>query len=130
MEKTEEKEFDDSHEEHGVRDEVYSKIIRAGKRTYFFDVKATRKDDYYLTITESKKKFGKDGNPFYEKHKIFLYEEDFEKFMFGLTDVISFIDSEAVGSVITNQPYTETDENNSLVSSEYINVEFEDLGEK
>ena len=55
------------------RDEIYSKPVRAGKRTYFFDVKATRNNDYYLTITESKKKLEKDGSQNYEKHKIFLY---------------------------------------------------------
>ena len=62
------------------RDEIYSKPVRAGKRTYFFDVKATRNNDYYLTITESKKKLEKDGSQNYEKHKIFLYKEDFDKF--------------------------------------------------
>ena len=132
MEKAEEKEFDDSHDEQGIKDEVYSKIIRAGKRTYFFDVKTTRRDDYYLTITESKKRFGNDGKPFYEKHKIFLYKEDFEKFIIGLTDAVSFINSETVGSVITNSPYAEDKEteNDSIASVEYTNVEFEDLGEK
>lgn len=70
------------------REEVYSKKIRAGKRTYFFDVKSTRSNDYYLTITESKKRL-EDG--VFVKHKIFLYKEDFEKFSEGLTDVISFI---------------------------------------
>ena len=57
------------------REEVYSKAVKAGKRTYFFDVKATRNNDYYLTITESKKKFDKDGVSSYEKHKIFLYRK-------------------------------------------------------
>ncbi len=70
------------------REEVYSKKIRAGKRTYFFDVKSTRSNDYYLTITESKKRL-EDG--VFVKHKIFLYKEDFEKFSEGLTDVISYI---------------------------------------
>jgi len=132
MEKAEEKEFDDSHDERGIKEEVYTKIIRAGKRTYFFDVKATRKNDYYLTITESKKRLGKDDKPFYEKHKIFLYKEDFEKFMAGLTDVVSFIDSEAVSSVSANQSFAEIerDKNDSLASVEYTSVEFEDLGEK
>ena len=128
MEKAEYKEIDNGNAEHGVKEEVYTKIVRAGKRTYFFDVKATRKDDYYLTITESKKRLNKDGSPFYEKHKIFLYKEDFEKFISGLTDVISF----TLGSVITNQPYAEIEraENDSLASVEYTNVDFEDLAEK
>jgi hypothetical protein len=111
MDKTEERKFDGSNNEQSVKEELYTKVVRAGKRTYFFDVKATRKDDYFLTITESTKKFGNDGNPFYEKHKIYLYKEDFEKFMNGLSDAVSFI------------------ENNALASVEYTNVEFEDLGE-
>ena len=73
------------------REEIYSKAVRAGKRTYFFDVKSTRNNDYYLTITESKKRFDNDGNQNFEKHKIFLYKEDFEKFMNGLQQAIGFI---------------------------------------
>ena len=70
------------------RDEVYSKAVKAGKRTYFFDVKVTRNNDYYLTITESKRKFDNEGHSNYEKHKIFLYKEDFEKFAEGLEDAV------------------------------------------
>ncbi len=74
------------------REAFYSKRIRAGKRTYYFDVKATRANDYYLTITESKKKPGEsDDRPFFEKHKLFLYKEDFEKFTEGLMDSLQFI---------------------------------------
>lgn len=73
------------------REEIYSKSVRAGKRTYFFDVKATRNNDYYLTVTESKKKFDNDGNQNFEKHKIFLYKEDFEKFSEGLDEVVAYI---------------------------------------
>ncbi len=75
------------------RDEVYSKSVRAGKRTYFFDVKSTKRNDYYLTITESKKRMRPDGTFYYEKHKLFLYKEDFEKFAEGLNDVVQFIRS-------------------------------------
>ena len=75
------------------REEIFSEAVRAGKRTYFFDVKATRRDDYYLTITESKKKFNRDGNSFYEKHKIFLYKEDFEKFSEGMGEALDKIKS-------------------------------------
>ena len=64
-------------------EEVYSKAVRAGRRTYFFDVKATRNDDYYITVTESRKKTGKDGGFTFEKHKIYLYKEDFRKFAEG-----------------------------------------------
>jgi hypothetical protein len=70
------------------REEVFSKKVRAGKRTYFFDVKATRSNDYYVTITESKKRL-EDG--VFIKHKIFLYKEDFEKFAEGLKDTVEYI---------------------------------------
>src|SRR5210317_527526 len=73
------------------REEIHSKAVRAGKRTYFFDVKATRRNDYYLTITESKKRFNRDGKFFYEKHKLFLYKEDFVKFADSLKEIIEFI---------------------------------------
>lgn len=71
--------------------EIFSKAIKAGKRTYFFDVKATRKNDFFLTITESKKRIDTDGGITYEKHKIFLYKEDFVKFRKGLDEVFDFI---------------------------------------
>ena len=72
--------------------EIYSKVVRAGKRTYFFDVKATKGNDLYLTLTESKKTFNEDGEGSYQKHKIFLYKEDFEKFKDGLDDVLNKIE--------------------------------------
>lgn len=71
-------------------DEVFSKRVRAGKRTYFFDVRDNAQD-YYLTITESRKKVRKDGSICYEKHKIYLYKEDFEKFEDGFRDALQFI---------------------------------------
>ena len=74
--------------ENREREEVFSKKVRAGKRTYFFDVKATRSNDYYVTITESKKRL-EDG--VFIKHKIFLYKEDFEKFADGLKDTVEYI---------------------------------------
>ena len=98
------------------RRDIFSKAVRAGKRTYFFDVKATRKDEYYLTITESKKKFTPEGKPFYEKHKIFLYKEDFEKFANGLSEVVDFIKKEQPSD------YVETPTNDNSVS-----IDFEDL---
>lgn len=68
---------------------VYSKRIRAGKRrTYFFDVRATRGNDYYITITESRKKFNENG---YDRHKIFLYKEDFNKFLKALTEAVDYV---------------------------------------
>ncbi|MGX8704559.1 MAG: DUF3276 family protein [bacterium] len=72
-------------------DDVYSKPVRAGKRTYFFDVKATKGNDYYLTITESKRRVERDGRYVYDKHKIFLYKEDFDKFADGLQEVVNYI---------------------------------------
>jgi Protein of unknown function (DUF3276). len=72
-------------------DDVFSKPVRAGKRTYFFDVKTTKGNDYYLTITESKKRIDKDGKFAYDKHKIFLYKEDFDKFSQGLEEIINYI---------------------------------------
>lgn len=72
-------------------DDVFSKPVRAGKRTYFFDVKATKGNDYYLTITESKRRVEKDGRYVYDKHKIFLYKEDFDKFTEGLEEVVAYI---------------------------------------
>ena len=73
------------------REDIHSLAIRAGKRTYFFDVKETRKGDYYLTITESKKVFDNEGNSRFEKHKIFLYKEDFKKFSEAYDESIGFI---------------------------------------
>jgi hypothetical protein len=98
--------------------DVFSKAIRAGKRTYFFDVKSTRNDEYYLTITESKRRFEDDGNPVFEKHKIFLYREDFENFMESLKDIFDFIDQK--------QPLSAESE---VVEKEYsfADIEFEDL---
>jgi hypothetical protein len=97
--------------------DLYAKSIRAGKRTYFFDVKSTKAGDYYLTITESKKRFGTDGKFFFEKHKIFLYKEDFEKFTDGLHDAVEFIKS--------NSPVIEA----AVAESAASNISFEDLGQ-
>ena len=72
--------------ENDNREELYSVRVRAGKRTYFFDVKETRGKDLYMTITESKRNFDNDGNVHYQKHKLFLYREDFEKFEDGFID--------------------------------------------
>ena len=115
------------------RQDIFSKAVRAGKRTYFFDVKATRRNDYYLTITESKKRFNRDGKPFFEKHKIFLYKEDFEKFSDGLAEVINYI-KEANPVLLDKVPEKNLNESEKLEKPEkpenFTNVEFEDLGEK
>lgn len=76
--------------ERGLNDDVFSKVVRAGKRTYFFDVKSTKGNDLYITMTESKKT-ADNGRENYQKHKIFLYKEDFEKFQKGLEEVIEKI---------------------------------------
>lgn len=73
------------------REDIFSKAVRAGKRTYFFDVKTTRGNDLYLTITESKRRYSDDGKHHYEKHKLFLYKEDFEKFVDGLQESVDKI---------------------------------------
>ena len=119
------------------REEIHSKAVRAGKRTYFFDVKATRRNDYYLTITESKKRFNRDGKFFYEKHKLFLYKEDFDKFADSLNEIIAFIREanpqpiELEDSPVVEQQKKE-DPAKELVEEEkdFTNVEFEDLGEE
>ena len=72
-------------------EQIMTKAVKAGRRTYFFDVRATRGDDYFLTITESRKKSNPDGTVASDRHKIFLYKEDFVKFSDGLAEVIAFI---------------------------------------
>src|SRR6185503_2460685 len=114
------------------RQEVYSKAVRAGKkRTYFFDVKTTRTNDYYLVITESKKRFGDDGTPMYEKHKIFLYREDFDKFMEAFNETTAHIASIAP-PLQPRESYTPSDEAASQPPSEtksdFTDLNFEDLG--
>ncbi len=106
------------------RGDLFSKAVRAGKRTYFFDVKSTKGSEYYLTITESKKRFGPDGKFFYEKHKIFLYKEDFEKFADGFAEAIEYI--KEYSPVIEN--HHSDGENSSASTSSSSDVSFEDLG--
>ncbi len=112
------------------RQEIHSKVIRAGKRTYFFDVKSTRNDEYYLTITESKKRFDDNGKFNYEKHKIFLYKEDFEKFIGSLQEVFDFIYSkqpkEDRGDRAVDVTEKDGFEENEPIKK-YTNVEFEDI---
>lgn len=98
-------------------DEVYSKVVRAGKRTYFFDVKSTRNKDLYLTMTESKKSM-RNGKPFYQKHKIFLYKEDFDKFSEGMRDALDKIDE-----LKNTEEFAPTAD-----VSDYSSVDFDELG--
>jgi len=126
------KEVSNGSDEKIIKEEIFTKVVRAGKRTYFFDVKATRKDDYYLTITESKKRLGKEGKVFYEKHKIFLYKEDFEKFTEGLKEAVTYIDN---GKDLVQKPVVQTTadpeiKKGEMTSEEFTNIEFDDLGKK
>lgn len=83
-------------------EEIHSKVLRAGRRTYFFDVRSTKADDYYLTITESKKHTSENGNSFYKKHKIYLYKEDFENFKEILEEITDYIIQERGEEVISD----------------------------
>jgi len=105
--------------------EIHSKVVRAGKRTYFFDVKSTRNEEFYLTITESKKRFEDNGNFHYEKHKIFLYKEDFEKFSECLQEIIGYINENQVESTNDEEKTEPVDESKSV--PDYSNVDFEDI---
>ena len=113
------------------KQEIHSKVIRAGKRTYFFDVKSTRNDEYYLTITESKKRFGENGKFSYEKHKIFLYREDFTKFIESLQEVVDFIHDKQPEELNEEvEPKAEAEEiaeEETVLEKDYTNVEFEDI---
>jgi hypothetical protein len=123
------------------REDIFSKPVRAGKRTYFFDVKATRGEDYYLTITESKRRIDGSGKFSYDKHKIFLYKEDFDKFAQGLSDAISFIKNEkgeeygreeytADDYQTDSVPKTEEPVSNSSSSDYSSDISFDDLGDE
>ncbi|MBR2368210.1 MAG: DUF3276 family protein [Alistipes sp.] len=79
------------HDNDDYGEQIYSKVVRAGKRTYFFDIKATRGDDYYITITESRKRTNSDGQASFTRHQMHLYKEDFGKFMEGINEVINYV---------------------------------------
>ena len=118
--------------ENNEREEIYSKAVRAGKRTYFFDVKATRGNDYYLTITESKKYF-EDDKPFYKKHKLFLYKEDFDKFMEGLNETVEYIrqnqgTSGDGGSLPASPDKSADSSSDESGTKNFTDLDFEDLG--
>lgn len=121
------------------RQEIFSDVVRAGRRTYFFDVKKTRKGDLYLTITESKKVYNDDEGTFhFEKHKLFLYKEDFDKFSDALSQSVGFIkenvgdfleddEQEKSGNVIENNNFEESSESEAAETSDFTDVDFEDL---
>ena len=101
------------------KEEIYANAVRAGKRTYFFDVRETRGNDHYLTITESKKIFDDAGNFRYEKHKLFLYKEDFEKFGTALTEAFE---------VVSKLQKGEDPDSKEGEDKNYTDVDFEKLG--
>lgn len=123
-------------------DDIFSKSLRAGNRTYFFDVKSTKSDDLYLTITESKRRFNNDnGKFFYEKHKLFLYPEDFSNFTENLEATLEKISELNGGKEIipreeleekrredNTDHSSENKKSESDSSKEFSNVNFEDLG--
>ena len=118
---------------YNAADDIYSKILRAGRRTYFFDVRATKADDYYLTVTESKKFTHDDGSFRYQKHKIYLYKEDFSDFQEMLGKATDYILNEKGSEVISERHQKDfkkeevntTDETTSTQS--FTDVSFDDI---
>ncbi|QIJ87984.1 hypothetical protein C7H62_0174 [Mesoflavibacter sp. HG96] len=124
-----------------TKEEIFSKVLRAGRRTYFFDVRATKADDYYLTITESKKFTNEDGSFHYKKHKIYLYKEDFNDFNDILKEMTDYIISEKGDEVISERHQkdfkkdymsdndTDTTEASTSESAEsrFTDVDFDDI---
>ncbi len=110
------------------KEEIFSRTVRAGKRTYFFDVKATIAEERYLTITESKRRFNNEqGKFFYEKHKLFLYREDFEKFINGLNDAIEFIRTGKAPERIEPEPEENHSTSEIPLTDKHLNISFDDL---
>jgi hypothetical protein len=119
------------------KEEIFSKVLRAGRRTYFFDVRATKADDYYLTITESKKFTNDDGSFHYKKHKIYIYKEDFSEFKDILAEMTDFIIKEKGDEVISERhqkdfkkeydtPSTEK-EDDVKPTENFTDIDFEDI---
>jgi glutamine cyclotransferase len=118
----------------GDQEEIFSKVLRAGRRTYFFDVRATKAGDYYLTLTESKKFSNEDGSFHYKKHKIYLYKEDFTAFAEILNEMMQFVVDTKGEEVISERHQKDfkkeedvnvTDENQG--SSSFTDLDFEEL---
>lgn len=100
------------------QEEIFSKVMRAGRRTYFFDVRSTKAGDYYLTITESKKFTNDDGSFHYKKHKIYLYKEDFSEFQDNLKEMIQYVIDEKGDEVISERHQKDFKRESEMVSSE------------
>lgn len=119
--------------EHLEQEEIFSQVLRAGRRTYFFDVRATKAEDYYLTITESKKFTHDDGSFHYKKHKIYLYKEDFVEFNDMLKEATSYILNEKGAEVISERHQkdfkrpSEGTEDSESGSESFTDVNFEDI---
>ena len=118
-------------------EDIYSKILRAGRRTYFFDVRSTKANDYYLTISESKKFTNEDGSFYFKKHKIYLYKEDFEGFKNLLKEMTQYIVDEKGLEVISDRHQKDfvkednqssSEENKESGSKEnFTEVDFDDI---
>ncbi len=114
-------------------EDIFERVIRAGRRTYFFDVRETKAGDYYLTITESKKFTNDDGSYFYRKHKIYLYKEDFEDFQTALSEATDFIIGEKGEEVISERhqsdydPKSDETEKTHQTAGKFTDVKFEDI---
>ncbi|MBO0329269.1 MULTISPECIES: PUR family DNA/RNA-binding protein [Flavobacteriaceae] len=116
------------------QEEIYSKVLRAGRRTYFFDVRSTKAGDYYLTITESKKFTHDDGSFHYKKHKIYLYKEDFSAFREIMEEMMDYIIDEKGTEVISERHQKDFkkeedsfSENGSASSGSFTDVSFDDI---
>ena len=116
--------FDEVNGQERSGEDVYSRPVRAGKRTYFFDVKTTKGNDYYLTITESKRKVEKDGRFAYDKHKIFLSKEDFDKFAEGLQEVVDYIRNNCLSG---EAGAAKQEEQGKDIEKGFSDVDFEEL---
>ncbi|WP_353086767.1 PUR family DNA/RNA-binding protein [Flavobacterium sp.] len=116
------------------KDEIFSKVLRAGRRTYFFDVRTTKADDYYITITESKKFTEEDGSFHFKKHKIYLYKEDFAAFQDILDEMTNFILKSKGEEVISERhqkdfkkEYYAEDQEESTGDKKYTDIDFDDI---
>jgi len=107
------------------REEIFSKVLRAGRRTYFFDVRSTKAGDYYLTLTESKKFTNEDGSFHYKKHKIYLYKEDFAEFSNILNEMTDYVISEKGEEVISERHQKDFKKEDNTESTEETNDENE-----
>jgi hypothetical protein len=122
-----------SERERVEQEEIFSQVLRAGRRTYFFDVRSTKADDYYLTVTESKKFTHDDGSFHYQKHKIYLYKEDFSDFKEILNKANDFIVNEKGSEVISERhqkDYKKEEENEEKTTASaesFTDVSFDDI---